>query len=68
MNPNVIHTVYGQRYNKYDPFVSVKGELLDDGLPKRIKLSEWSSLSTAKIFADNVKNNTPPRMWKIWVE
>jgi hypothetical protein len=63
-----IHTVYGQRYNKYEPFVTAKGEVLDDGLPKKIKLSEWVDLKVAENFAENVKNNTPKRMWKIWIE
>jgi hypothetical protein len=68
-NPKLVHTVYGQRYNKYEPFLDPKTkEVLDDGLPKKIKLSEWTDLKMAENFAENVKNNTPKRMWKIWIE
>lgn len=71
-----VYTVYGQRYNKYDPFVlekdikdiGLKGTVLDDGQPKKIRLSQWTDLKMAENFAENVKNNTPKRMWKIWIE
>jgi hypothetical protein len=64
-----MHTVYGQRYNKYEAFVHAKtGEVLDDGQPKKIKLSEWTDLKMAENFVENVKANTPRRMWKIWIE
>jgi len=64
-----VHTVYGQRYNKYEGFSDPKTkEVLDDGLPKKIKLSEWTDLNMAENFAENVKKNAPKRMWKIWIE
>ena len=64
----LFHTVYGQRYNKYEPFVTSKGEVIDDGQPAKIKLSEWTDLKVAEHFAENVKNNTGKRQWKIWIE
>ncbi len=66
---NNMFTVYGERYNKYDPIVDAKTkEVLDDGNPKRIQLSSWNDEKTAKHFAENVKANVPRRSWKIWIE
>jgi hypothetical protein len=61
--------VYGQRFHAYDLIIDLKsGEVLDDGQPKKVKLSQWADESVAKHFAENVKNSVPKRMWKIWVE
>lgn len=61
--------VYGERFNKYDPIIDSKSkEVLDDGTPKRVKLSSWGDEKTAKHFAEAVKNHLPKRQWKIWVE
>ena len=70
------YTVFGQRYQPYDPFVLAKdvegvgkaGFVLDDGKPKKITLGIWSSKNVADIMAENIKKNVPKRSWKIWVE
>jgi hypothetical protein len=62
-------TVYGQRYNKYDPIIDCKTkEVIDDGQPKKIQLTTFSQEKLANTFAENVKANVPKRSWKIWVE
>jgi hypothetical protein len=63
------YTIYGQRYNKYEPIIDNKTkEVLDDGEPKRIMLGSWSEKKLANDMADNIKANTGKRQWKIWVE
>ena len=62
-------TVFGQRYYKYDPILDSKtGEVIDDGSPKKVKLTECNDERVAKVFADNVKNSVPKKSWKIWIE
>lgn len=64
-----MYNVYGERYHKYDPIIDNKTkEVLDNGEPKRVKLSSWIDEKSAKIFAENVKNNVPKRSWKVFVE
>lgn len=70
------YSIYGQRYNPYDPFVldkdikgvGSKGEVLDDGKPKKIRLGQWDDKKLADNMAENIKNSVPKRSWKIWVE
>ena len=63
------YTIYGQRYNKYEPIIDNKTkEVLDDGEPKRILLGRWENKKTADDMVDNIKANTGKRQWKIWVE
>jgi hypothetical protein len=69
-------TVFGQRYNKIDPFIlsrdvkdiGKKGTVIYDGLPEKITLGSWAAEKTANHMAENIKNNVPKRSWKIWVE
>jgi hypothetical protein len=61
-------TVYGQRYNKYDPIIDPKtNEVIDDGQPKKIQLTTFAQEKLANTFAENVKANTQKRSWKIFV-
>lgn len=63
------YIVYGQRYNKYEPIVDSKTkEVIDNGEPKRVQLSEWGDEKTAENFMENVKNSVAKRSWKLWVE
>ena len=62
-------TVFAERYHKYEPIVDAKSkEVLDDGEPKRVRLSSWNDEKIAKHFAENVKAHLPKRQWKVWVE
>lgn len=64
-----MYTIYGQRYNKYDPIVDNKTkEILDDGIPKMVKLGTWPEKKMADTMAENIKLSVPKRSWKIWVE
>lgn len=64
-----MHTIYGERYHKYDPIVDAKTkEVLDDGTPKRVRLGQWSDKKIAENMAENIKASVPKRSWKIWVE
>jgi hypothetical protein len=65
----MIYTIYGQRYNKYEPIVDSKSkEVIDNGEPKRIMLGSWSEKKIADSMAENIKTSVPKRSWKIWVE
>ena len=72
-------TVFGQRFNKFDPILSTVamkeggivipiGTVIDDGLPKKISLGSWTDEHVAKLYAENIKNNCAKRTWKIWIE
>lgn len=71
-----MHTVYGQRYHPYEPFVLSKdipgigkaGDVLDDGQPKKIVLGRWDDKKVADSYAANIKASVPRRSWNIWVE
>jgi len=65
----MIYTIYGQRYNKYEPIVDSKSkEVIDNGEPKLIMLGSWSEKKIADSMAENIKTSVPKRSWKIWVE
>lgn len=62
-------TIYGQRFNAYDPIIAAKtGEVLDDGQPKKVQLAQWVDEKVAKHMAENIKASVPKRSWKIWIE
>lgn len=62
-------TIYGERFNKYEPIVDPKSkEVIDDGNPKRVRLGQWSDKKIAENMAENIKNSVATRTWKIWVE
>lgn len=69
-------TIYGQRYHAYEPFVldkdikgvGVKGEVIDDGQPKKVRLGQWDDKKLAENMAENIKSHCQKRSWKIWVE
>ncbi len=64
-----VFTIYGQRYNKYDPIIDPKTkEVIDDGTPKKVRLGSWSDGKIAEGMAQNIRNSVPKRSWKIWVE
>jgi hypothetical protein len=69
-------TVFGQRFNKIDPFVlsrdikdvGKKGTVIYDGEPEKISLGSWSSEKTANHYMENIKNHVGKRTWKLWIE
>lgn len=64
-----MYTIYGERYHKYDPILDTKsGAVIDDGVPKKVRLGSWSDKKIADKMAENIKANAPKRSWKIWVE
>lgn len=64
-----MYTIYGERYHKYDPIIDYRTkEVIDDGLPKKVKLGSWSDKKMADDMAENIKANTGKRQWRIWVE
>jgi len=64
-----MYNIYGERYHKYEPIIDPKSkEVIDDGLPKKVKLGSWDNKKTADVMADNIKANTGKRQWRIWVE
>ena len=70
------HVIFGQRYHSYDPHilekdvkdVGKKGDVIDDGQPKKVRLGGWDDEKMAENMAANIKKSVPPRSWKIWVE
>ena len=64
-----MHIVYAERYKEYAPIIDNRTkEVLDDGTPKRVKLSSWEDKKTASTFAENVKAHLPKRSWRVWIE
>lgn len=65
----MIYTIYGEKYHKHDPIIDHRTkEIIDDGLPKKVKLGSWPDKKIADTMAENIKTNTGKRQWKIWVE
>lgn len=60
--------IYGQRYHAHEPLLDQKGVQFDDGSPRQLVLGRFEREETANLFADNVKRNTRPRSWRIWIE
>ena len=67
-----MYKIYALRSKPFDPIVDPKTkEVLDDGVPKQIKIGEWEDKATAKNFATNVQASMDAikkKMWKIWIE
>jgi hypothetical protein len=69
-------TVFGQRFNKIDPFVlnkdmqgiGKKGTVIYDGEPEKISLGSWGSEKVANDCMESIKSHTGKRTWKLWVE